>query len=274
MTKLVPLKCTVCGANLPQDTLICKYCGTHFVLSAERVAVAVKAAEKDETERAIEEAKETYIEGETFIQPKIPPSYSPNDFMLDDRVDRKILKYLNETRKSKYDAVMEKYKECKKEIYELRRLLKSNQIDEDSCEDRCKELWRKYEIAKEQIDKMLDCGEALKTFLNFIIKGIEDKTNNFHGIKSIGNMVFDSVDGRVSESSFAYKITGCVECHMKLGILTTKLVKRYFSSEVDYKTGEVIQFSWQHEELLNVQEYRARPLALPKFTQPQPKTSS
>lgn len=37
MTKLVPLKCSVCGANLSREKLICEYCGTHFVLSEDKL---------------------------------------------------------------------------------------------------------------------------------------------------------------------------------------------------------------------------------------------
>jgi galactokinase/mevalonate kinase-like predicted kinase len=33
MSKIVPLKCPNCGANVPRETLKCEYCGTQFILS-------------------------------------------------------------------------------------------------------------------------------------------------------------------------------------------------------------------------------------------------
>jgi len=274
MVKLVPLKCTVCGANLPRDTLICEHCGTHFVLSEDKASVAVQAREENEIERAIEQFKEEYVEGETFEKPGIPRDYGPYDFRLDDRVDRKILKYLNETKKSKYAAIMEKYKEYQEEKHKLRRLLKSNQMDEDSYADRANESWRKYEIAKEQINRMVDCGEGLKIVESFIMNGVKNKTDNFKDIKSIKEILFNSVDGSVLGNTFIYKITGYADCYLKSGMFSKKYGRKYFSAEVDYRTGEVTQYDWEPNESLNVQEYRARPLPLPKFTLPEPQTSS
>jgi hypothetical protein len=61
LSKLVPLKCSVCGANLSPETLTCDYCGTQFVLSEEKVAVQAKledARDISVTEEHVTVAKE------------------------------------------------------------------------------------------------------------------------------------------------------------------------------------------------------------------------
>jgi hypothetical protein len=199
--------------------------------------------------------------------------YEPDDYKnahelgleLDDRVDRKILKYINETKRSKYDAMIEKVREYIAERNKLQHQLKAGQIDEDTYDDLHAESWKKFEITKDQISKMLDCRQAMMTVRDFIVESVESKSNVFRDIKSIGRIVFSSVNGRMSANTFIYKITGYADCYLKSGIFSTKPGRRYFSAEVDYRTGGVIQFSWEPYQSLNVQEYRALPLPLPKF---------
>lgn len=184
--------------------------------------------------KAIERLKEEYLEGEIFYKPRSPRVYGVYSFMLDDRVDRKIIKYLNETSEIKYSTIMEKYREYKEERFKLRQLVKSNQLDKDSFDDQNRE-WRKYETVKQQIERMLDCGEGLKRIESFILEGIKNKTNNFNNIKTIEKIVFNSVDGRVFGNAFIYKITGYVDCYLKSGMFSKNMEKSIFQQRLTTK---------------------------------------
>lgn len=273
MTKLVPLKCSVCGANLSRDTLICEYCGTHYVLSEESVAIRPKTTYVLEPKTTYVSEPESYeeiteedmqIAGELFRLTIFTSINSSFKYYIDDRVDRKILRYLKETAERKYDAAKSKLEEYESERVKLKRLLNSGKIDEDAYDDQCKELWKKYEMARDQILNMLDCRQALEKVYDFIFKSVKEKSGVARNIKSIDRLIFSSVDGKISESSFIYKITGILDCSVG-GLFSTQPAKKHFSAEVDYKTGEIVSFTWEPQDSLNVQEYRARPLPLPKF---------
>jgi biotin synthase-like enzyme len=63
MTKIIPLKCSVCGGSIDPETLKCMYCGTSFVIFGRKLINKQKLKEIDQR---IEEAKRTYKEGQTF----------------------------------------------------------------------------------------------------------------------------------------------------------------------------------------------------------------
>ncbi len=54
MTKIIPLKCPICGANVSRETLTCKYCGTSIIISEE----LRKSFEKEGYEKRLKELRE------------------------------------------------------------------------------------------------------------------------------------------------------------------------------------------------------------------------
>jgi hypothetical protein len=273
MPKLVPLKCSICGANLSRETLICEYCGTNFVLSEESAAIQQKPkfVLEPETREGITQEVMDEVDEDMYLSAmrwqRESEGFGSLGYNIDDRVSRKILRYLKETTERKIGAIEQKFEEYKLERARLKRLFDSGRIDEDAYEDQRKELWEKYMAARQQLEKILDCGEALKVVFDFILKCGKEKLEVFRDIKSIDidQLVFKSVDGKASGDSFVYRITGSLDCLVKSGMFSTKQTKKYFSAEVDYKTGKIVSFKWESDDPLNVEEYRGRPLPLPKF---------
>jgi hypothetical protein len=204
---------------------------------------------------------------------------------LDDRVDRKITRYLNETRKRKIDAINAKIERFLLERRKLEHAFKSNQMNEDIYDNSRKELENNFQAVTDQVMTMLDCGEALMEIAKFIeatvhwgwgkgggyhiqipesVKKASQKS--FNDIREIKRIVFYLVDGKACGDSFVYKIAGFIDCVAKSGIFSTKLSNKYFSAEVDPKSRKMFSFNWEQSDSLNVQEYQARPLALPKFS--------
>lgn len=193
--------------------------------------------------------------------------------ILDDRVDRKIARYCGEAAKRQTEALKRKLMDCVAEIDRLKRFLDSKQIDEDDYDNQRKAAWSKYETAKHLLQEVLNPGWAMVEVYEFMLKSAENRSGVFCDIilvdtrtnQTVFKVVFSSVDGKTSGNSFAYKITGTVDCLVKSGMFSKRPSRKYFSAEIDYKTRDIFSFRWEPDEQLNVQEYRARPLALPNF---------
>lgn len=298
MSNLIPLRCTVCGGKITRETLTCRHCGTAFVLSeiefaklpSNRTVTSTKFL--DEFSVEIEQTKFIEAAAKEMMGPELLDEpgaefedgiYLGSNQELDDRVDRKILRYLKETRKARDNAMKAKLEEFRPEYQKLKNSLESNQIDEDTYDDLRKELAVKMSRAAHQIGGMLDCAEAMRGVGRFIeatvnrwsedhqsleipesIKKASQK--GFKDIREIKRIVFYLVDGKTYADSFVYRIAGLIDCVAKSGMFSTKPSKRYFSAEVDFKSKKLCSFNWEQSALLNVQEYRTRPLALPKFS--------
>ena len=144
--KLIPLKCPVCGGTVNYETLICEYCGTHFVLSDSQFArlpryTLTSSKKYDEFEAGIhreiildhacEETLRNY-EGISKENEAVLIEIEGNYIWLDDQVDRKIIRYLKESLKRKHQAEWAKFNEFVREHRKLKRAFQSGQIDEDA----------------------------------------------------------------------------------------------------------------------------------------------
>lgn len=286
--KLIPLKCPVCGGTVNYETLICEYCGTHFVLSDSQFArlpryTLTSSKKYDEFEAGIhreiildhacEETLRNY-EGISKENEAVLIEIEGNYIWLDDQVDRKIIRYLKESLKRKHQAEWAKFNEFVREHRKLKRAFQSGQIDEDAYYNSREKLKSSYPI----LTRKLDCGEALIKIKEFIegiahwgprykeeYKLTKESQKGFKNIKEVKRIIFYLVDGKVYEDSFVYKIAGFVDCITKSGIFSTKPSRKYFSAEVDCENGKICSFIWEQRESLNTQEYLKRPLALPRF---------
>lgn len=299
MSNLIPLRCTVCGGKITRETLTCRHCGTAFVLSeikfaklqSTRTATSPEfldeySVEVERTMNIVYAAEE--MRGPLFLSDENGAEFEDGIYLgsnqeLDDRVDRKILRYLKETRKARHDAMKAKLEEFRPEYQKLKNTFESNQIDEDTYDDLSKELAVNMSSAAGQIGRMLDCAEAMRGVGRFIERTVNRRSEDyqslqipesikkasqkgFNDIREMKRIVFCLVDGKTYADSFVYRIAGLIDCVAKSSMFSTKPSNRYFSAEVDFKSKKLCSFNWEQSASLNVQEYRTRPLALPKFS--------
>lgn len=286
-TKLIPLRCSVCGGHLNHETLICEYCGTHFVLSDSQFAHLTRytkssSEEYDEFEMDVYDEIDLKQAGEESLRNyeiwkedgAVLINIERGYIQLDDRVDRKIVRYIKESLERKHQAEWTKFEEFVREHRKLKYAFQSGQIDEDTYYNSREKLKSNYPILTGRVD----CGQALVIIKEFIEDtahwGPEHEAefmltkecrDVFKKIKEIKKIVFCLVDGKAYESSFVYKIAGFVDCIAKSGIFSTELTRKYFSAEVNCENGKICSFSWEKQKPLNAEEYLKRPLALPRF---------
>lgn len=265
MSKLVPLKCTICGGILTRETLVCKHCGTGFVLSSSEFANFVHRTEShSETHGRFVTREELWHEpNQSLIE-----SMTGNDiqFQLDDRVDRKFIRYLKSVAMKKAEVTYSRFMEYQASQTKMEQTFASHEIDEDSYDNKRKDLETAFNVWECRVREMLDGGRmTLDKISNYVHQGVENKSKGFGGITTSEGVRFHSIDAKPVGDSFVYMIGGCLKCKVRSGVFSSKETSKCFLAEIDYKTDEITSFKWEPCEAIDVQEYLARPLAVPSF---------